>query len=175
MEMLMLENTMPHSALSVSNYFIDLARGDDSLTPMKLQKILYYAHGWCLALSDEPLIKERIEAWKYGPVIPVVYQEFKQYGNGSIKVHAQIFDMDTPTFELVTPRIANDSPIFPFLNRIWATYGKYSAVQLSNATHIPGTPWYITWEENGGKNRPGTDIPDELIKEHFKALIPAKA
>jgi uncharacterized phage-associated protein len=40
------------------------------LTPMKLQKLLYLAHGYYVAITGQPLIDEDFEAWKYGPVAP---------------------------------------------------------------------------------------------------------
>jgi len=172
----MIENTMPYLAIAVANNFIELANrdGDKTVTPMKLQKLVYFAHGWHLAFTEEPLIKEHVEAWKFGPVIPSVYHEFKDYGDDTIPKLATIFDLDSGTLDLVTPRIAEDSQAIPLLNRMWETYGKYSGVQLSNATHLPGTPWYVVWEERGGKNRLGTDIPDELIKEYFKGKMVKK-
>jgi len=44
---------------------------------MKLQKLVYYAHGWHLALNNEPLIDEQVECWQYGPVISSLFHEFK--------------------------------------------------------------------------------------------------
>jgi uncharacterized phage-associated protein len=83
---------MTYSPLAIANYFIELAKKKDKfITPMKLQKLVYFAHGWCLALSDEPLIDEKIEAWKYGPVVTSLYHEFKRYGNDGIKEHAVEF------------------------------------------------------------------------------------
>ena len=56
----------PYNALVVANYFIDKAKAEGvSLTPMKLQKLIYMAHGWHLALYDKPLIDEQFQAWDY--------------------------------------------------------------------------------------------------------------
>ncbi len=40
---------------------------------MKLHKLLYYAAGWHLGFTGEPLFDEDIEAWQYGPVVPSIY------------------------------------------------------------------------------------------------------
>lgn len=57
----------------------------ESLTPMKLQKLCYYAQGIYMATQDgEPLFEEDFEAWTYGPVIPALYDEYKEYGWRSI-------------------------------------------------------------------------------------------
>lgn len=49
-------------------------------------------------------------------------------------------------------------------------YSSYTAVQLSNATHQPNTPWQKVWE-NGGKDEKHTIIPNEIIREHFKGKM----
>ena len=169
----MIESIMPYSAIAVANNFIELANraGDKTVTPMKLQKLVYFAHGWHLALTEAPLIKEHVEAWKFGPVVPSVYHEFKDCGNDPISKLGTVFDLESGTFDFTTPRVDENSQAVPLLKRIWETYGKYSGIQLSNATHLPGTPWFVIWEEQGGKNRLGTDIPDDLIKSFFKAQI----
>lgn len=50
----------------------------EPLTNLKLQKLLYYAKGWYLALYDKPLFNDKIEAWVHGPVVPSIYHAFKQ-------------------------------------------------------------------------------------------------
>ena len=69
---------MPFSAAAVANEFLHLAHRDDRpITPLKMQKLVYFAHGWHLAITGAPLISEPIQAWQYGPVISSLYQIFK--------------------------------------------------------------------------------------------------
>jgi hypothetical protein len=51
-------------AHDVAKYFVSLVdeEAGDSITNLKLQKLLYYAQGAHLALYDGPLFPERIEA-----------------------------------------------------------------------------------------------------------------
>jgi len=79
-----------YRSMAVANWFIDHVR---NLTPLKLQKLIYYAHGWHLALRDQPLIDELIEAWEYGPVVPNVYHEFKEFGNQPITRRGTVIEM----------------------------------------------------------------------------------
>jgi uncharacterized phage-associated protein len=54
------------------------------ITPLKLQKLLYYCQGYSLGLYGEPLYEDAIEAWAHGPVIPGVYQKYKEFGDRRI-------------------------------------------------------------------------------------------
>src|SRR5882724_82988 len=73
------------TSLSIANYFIKKARESGAeMTPMKLIKLVYISYGWYLAFANKPLINEKVQAWKYGPVVPSVYQEFKKFYKGQI-------------------------------------------------------------------------------------------
>jgi len=75
-----------YSALTIANFFVRKGLLEKiTVSPMKLQKLIYFAHGWHLAFFDKPLIKEDIQAWAYGPVIPAIYHIYKNYGNTTIK------------------------------------------------------------------------------------------
>ena len=63
------------SCQDVANYFLSLCDEDagDLISNLKLQKLVYYAQGFHLAISGEPLFDEKIMAWEHGPVIPQLY------------------------------------------------------------------------------------------------------
>lgn len=162
---------------SVANVFIDVAADHDrQLSPMKIQKLVYFAHGWHLAILERPLINEGIEAWEFGPVIPSLYRAFRQYRNGPItsKVRAMgqrsngDFFVFTPTVPADTENGANARSL---LQRIWDIYGEYSGAQLSNMTHAEGTPWDRICTAHSGSIPRGTVIPNSLIKSYFESLI----
>lgn len=161
---------------AIANLILDLGAGD--LSPMKLQKLLYYAHGWHLALTDEPLLDDRIEAWKWGPVIPSIYHEFKAFGNEPIgSVRAKKIALVPVDGKL---RIRIQTACLPdgeesknakaIVERVYKTFRPYNAIQLSQMTHKPGSPWDIVWNQQGAKNDRGKAISDEIIKVHFKNL-----
>jgi uncharacterized phage-associated protein len=159
-----------YSALAVANYFLDLAKAKgSSLDPMKLQKMIFFAHGWSLALYDgEKLIDEPIQAWQYGPVVQSVYHEFKSFGGSRIDSLAT--DIDMASGEVITPRIPlSDEKRVALLNKIWDIYGNYSGLQLSHLTHLPGSAWSKTRAENPDVRF--AVIKDELIKEEFDAKL----
>ncbi len=163
--------TVPYDSKAVANYFLGLAeREGESLDPMKLQKLVYFAHGWHLAVTGEPLIDDIVEAWQYGPVIPTIYHEFKEFGRGAITRRARRVVISGSKIRFVFPEL-DPSVDTELLDRVWDAYGGTSGVQLSNLTHAAGTPWDKIWTANHG--RKNADIPDELIKEYFVASLNA--
>ena len=59
---------------------INAADSGELMTNMKLQKMLYYQQGFHLAYFETPLFDEDIEAWMYGPVVPSMYEKYKEFG-----------------------------------------------------------------------------------------------
>ena len=162
---------MPYSAKAIANAFIDIAqeRGE-KLTQMKLQKLVYVAHGWNLALLDSPLIEDTIEAWQYGPVIPTLYNEFRGYGRADINDRATDVVIRDNSFEIeyVSPEVPlNDQQTRMLIQTVWDKYGHLSGPNLSDLTHRPGTPWSETFQ-NGIYHLP---IDNMLIRNHFQKLM----
>ena len=160
---------MKDSALSVANYFIDLAqRSDQQVKPLKLMKLVYIAHGFMLALLNRSALNprfDRVEAWKYGPVIPSVYHSFKQYGNSSITNKTIVFDWEGEEPNVVTPEL-QDNDAKTVCEFVWNRYLNYSDNDLVTILHGAGTPWAYIYQE--GKN---LEIPDELTKVYYKGLV----
>jgi uncharacterized phage-associated protein len=148
---------MPYDAKVVANYFLELARRDGvPLTPLKLQKLVYLAHGWSLALRGQPLISQHAEAWRYGPVIPELYQAFKKFGGSPITERARVGENATELDEESKGLIAS----------VWRRYKNLSAVQLSALTHEPGSAWYLSMRDSGPFG--SSVIPDSLISDEFE-------
>src|SRR6185437_3205902 len=171
---------MAFSADAVANYFLDRACAASlPVSPMKLQKLIYFAHGWHLALekNGHPLLAENEQAWEYGPVLPSVYHEFKDFGDQPItrKATEVEFNEDRglvlyePAIDQEAAKFADDIE-FPkaVLNRIWNVYSPHPAVQLSEMTHEEGSPWWQVRSEAKrrfrGKIPRGLNIPNELIR-----------
>jgi uncharacterized phage-associated protein len=170
-----MEFLMAHSAKAVANEFLVLAKEDGKqLTPMQLQKLVYFAYGWYLAITGERLLDERVEAWQWGPVIPSLYSEFKRFGSGPITDLAMKLVSTGSGISYRPYRVASDNPsqdavAMKVIRKIWEIYGRFSASQLSSMTHAPGSPWSLTPE----KDVRGTDIPDDVIKTYFERLANA--
>lgn len=177
----------PYPVKAVANYFLKLAERDGKqLTPMQLQKLVYFAHGWHLALRGQPLVDEHPEAWTYGPVFPSLYHAFKLFGGGPIPRPATEYRLEVnpktgrqTVFNVVTPSlddIHGDEDVEyskRVIERVWSVYGSWSGVQLSQLTHEPQSPWYATRQLN--PDRTGTDIPDDEIRDYFSKKVGQKA
>jgi len=164
---------MTYDARAAADWFIDRAQQDGkSLTPMKLQKLVYVAHGWNLGLAHEPLVHDAVEAWQWGPVFRSIYREFREFGGDDIDKKAVVLDGSTLESREISIRdhqndIASTEKL---LQKIWKEYGGYSAGQLSSMTHRSGTPWWRVQDEHGGRIPPFTVIPNNYIQEHYEQL-----
>ena len=132
---------------------------------MSLLKLIYFAHGWHLAKYDRPLVKNRFEAWKHGPVVRVVYDCFEEAGDRPIKERATRFDPISATRRLAD--YALDSDERRFLQQIFDAYAHLHAFRLSHLTHEPGSPWDQVWNGKDGSTNPGMRLTDESIQAHF--------
>jgi uncharacterized phage-associated protein len=156
---------MAYDARAVANHFLDLAERDGvPLTPMQILKLVYIAHGWTLAITGRPLVEDEIEAWRFGPVIPSVYNAFRRFGSGQIKEKAVDLNIDKLRFEEIEAGFSQEEK--EILDRVWKTYGRLTAYQLSGLTHRENTPWTKVWTQKGGSQH-SDSIPNDLIQEHF--------
>lgn len=124
------------------------------MTHKKLQKLVYYAYAWYIALNNDDCdnIKNRLckktnfEAWVHGPVCHELYNLCSNnYGmvekyNGKIN-------------ELITGELKS------YLEKIWKTFGKYTGDELESMTHLE-TPWI-----NARKGIEASKPSNEIIEE----------
>ncbi len=147
------------TARKAADYIIAVAHeAGDPISNLKLQKLLYYAQGWHLALKGEPLFDERIEAWVHGPVVPPVYGEFKGWAWKPID-----YDPGQPA------AIGLPNHVTAHLDEVMEVYGGMNALDLERLTHSE-PPWL---------NARGTLAPDEPcttiirhedMKAYFRSL-----
>lgn len=159
---------------AVTNYILNKLRkhGINDITNLKLQKILYIAYGlhWCL--YGENLFDSQIQAWRLGPVVPDVYNEFRDFSDKPIITEAGI-DKEgdgvvvCPTFDTDFPRFNN----FNAMTMACVIYGNKKASTLVNITHKNGSAWK-TYEDriNNGEKFIPMDI--NLIRTEFENIAP---
>ena len=140
------------TAKDVAQLFLRLSEPEvgDLISNLKLQKLVYYAQGFHIALYDKPFFEDPIVAWEHGPVVEELYHEYKQHGGNAIPVP----DEDIST-EFTEEHIE-------LISEIRQIYGQFSAWKLRNMTHSE-SPWIET-PKNG-------EIDHNKLNDFFKTLI----
>ena len=140
----------------VAKYLLALAyKKGIVLNVTKVQKLLFIAYGYFLAQHNQLLLNEKPKAWPFGPVFPKTRKEV-DYG--------KIIEASDDSLK----EVAADPMVTEVLNKIIDNYSKFSATQLSDWSHMPGSPWDKTTKATSFTwNQP---IPDKYIKEYFSQI-----
>jgi uncharacterized phage-associated protein len=158
-----------YAPASIANGFLELGFRDGiAVDPMKIQKLSFFAQGYYLASTDDPLLNEQFQAWKFGPVLPTIYQRLKRFGGGAITEYAEIYD---PILQASRPAAPpEDDPVFVKVrDYVWQTYGKWESTALSRLTHKEGGAWDKTRKANPGIE--GPQIANADIRSDFLPLV----
>lgn len=147
--------TIVTDAIKVARYFLSLAdeEAGDAISNLKLQKLMYYAQGFNLALFDQPLFANEIRAWTHGPVVPDIYHAFKEYGSNAIPAPAN-FDANELSAEERE-----------LLDEVYNVYGQYSAWKLRNMTHAE-PPWVDAYKKSAD-----SVITTAAMRDYFRTLV----
>lgn len=144
------------SCFDVADYFIWLANETGSfISNLKLQKLVYYAQAWHIALHDNPLFEEDFQTWVHGPVIPSLYQKYKPFG-----------------WQPILEDVAPDLPeaVSQFLDEVAGEYFACDAYELEQMTHSEA-PW--DWARGDlPPDVPSNEvIKKEWMKEYYGARV----
>ncbi|GAB4419110.1 MAG: hypothetical protein OHK0056_29050 [Bacteriovoracaceae bacterium] len=151
-----------YSVFDIASYFIKKAiQNRNPLTPIQIMKLCYFAHGYKLALDEEPLVDELVQAWKYGPVFKDLYHALKIYGNKQINKVPDIFESDDEVFN------QNDLEI---LDAVYESLSDMDGMSISDLTHEKDSPWSKVWTERAS-TVPFTPIDNVYIKDYFKKVL----
>jgi uncharacterized phage-associated protein len=143
------------SIYDVAQYFLlqtDEEAGD-TISNLKLQKLVYYAQGFHIALTGTPLFPEPIQAWTHGPVTPDLYHAYKDHGSGALPSPVHFDDAALSDSEK------------EILDEVYSVYGQFSAWKLRNLTHAE-SPWVDAYGE--GAN---TEISHDAMKRFFVSQL----
>lgn len=156
---------------AVANRFLEHAeKAERRLTQMQLQKLVYIAHGWNLAINDRALTEDYPIAWDYGPVYGDLARALRRYGVSPVTEKIKIGDFDIGATGRLAKEISTgsfDEDEVAIIKKVFEVYGKYEAFKLSAITHAEGTPWDEVFIKNEGKK---SIIPNKLIKDYFYEL-----
>lgn len=148
-----------HDSVVIANRFLELAhKRGNSLIPIQLLKLVYLAHGWGLGLYGRPLIKDEIQAWQYGPVIPHLYSHIRSFKSNPVK----------------GPLICDEEQLSRqeenIIQQVYDIYGHLSGPHLSLLTHQQGSPWEVSRQPNEF----WTVISNDIIEDYYQRQATAK-
>lgn len=143
------------STQAAANTFLEMAFEEKiDVSPMKLQKLLYFANKRYLKDANEPLFAEAFQPWKYGPVLNSVYYEFQSYRAEPIKRFAR----DASDNVYLLNRDCGDEVLINAFDETWRKYKNRTGIELSKLTHKEGSAW-----EKAVQNK-YTELRDEDIQ-----------
>ncbi len=143
------------SAIQVAEYILRKAKeANDTVTPMQMLKLVYMCHGWMLGLYGRQLIREDVEAWRYGPVIRELYEKIRNYRSQAI---TEVLTEEVNVFDDFEKHI---------MNQVYLKYGNFSGPALSRLTHLQGSPWDMTYRYHGQNGV----ISNDLIEDYYSKL-----
>lgn len=131
-----MNNFKPYTAMEISSYFIN-----KNVSPLKLQKLLYYSQLWFFVKNKKYLFSDQISAWIFGPVVYNVWSNFRFIKRTDI----------IPTHKANNVNLDN---IINHLDDVWNAYGHLDGSQLVELTHND-KPWLIS--RNGLLNEQPSD------------------
>ena len=129
---------------TIANSILKKAFEEDiPISPMKLQKLIYFVYKDYIQKTQCPLFEEKFLTWQYGPVVKSVYDYFKSFGRNPINRFSRDAKGDVFWVDDSKP---ND--VIKSIDKIWGLYKNYSGIELSEITHSPNTAWYNAYMNN---------------------------
>lgn len=159
---------MSFDGRAIANFILDRSEAEGrKLSNLSLQKIVYFCHVWFLVQRGAPLIKHSFEAWQYGPVLPYLYREFKDYEDRPISQRCR--RIDPLTGQNVVVNYDFDAHTEALLSQVVDFYSRINPSTLVEMTHVVDGPWYNAWNHEGLTN-PGMKIPDDKIRRFYSRV-----
>lgn len=127
-----------YSGLAIADYFIEKANSEKkNITNMHVLKMIYFAQAYSFSVLKRNLINDDFYAWKWGPVELKTYECFKKHGSEHISHPSGVTDRelsDIKKYESITS----------FLDTLYNGLIDLNPFALSELTHVPKGPWFIT-------------------------------
>ena len=130
------------SVQALANTILRMGEQDGTkISPMKLQKLMYYVCVEYAQNTGRNLIAEHFCVWMYGPVLPSVYDEFHSYGSEPIRSYAK--NANGKSYALMEETPEN---VYGIIKDVWNRFSPFSAIELSRRTHLKGSGWSRAFE-----------------------------
>lgn len=145
------------SSLDVAEYIL---QQKGPVTSIKLQKLVYYSQAWSLALEQEPIFEEPIEAWKDGPRVRNLAESQRD------QAHVSSIPLGDPE------RLTSEQK--ETIDAVVIYYGQKSSQWLEDMTYTED-PWRLAREKSSGDKRSSgkwseQTISHQAMKEYYSGL-----
>ena len=127
----------------------------EAMTPLKVQKLLYFAQAYYLANFEKPLFAEDFQAWAHGPVVPSIFQAYSEF-----------------RWEAIPPQEIDqeiDRDVAEYLEAVYQEFGKFSAKELERISHQ-----HAPWLDVRGKLPPEARCTDVIKKSDIENFYAAR-
>lgn len=133
----------------------------EEVTPLMLQKLLYFIQGVYSVLYGKPIYAEDCRAWIHGPVYPEVYDLFRDFKYNPID------DARFALLERNEDALTDDER--KAVDLVINTFGMYGGKVLEKITHNED-PW-IEARKGYGDSIPSSELlPKDRIKKYYIAV-----
>ena len=157
-------STQLYDIQDVCDYtIIRLDEAGESLSHLKLQKLLYYVQAWHLAIFAGALFDGRFQAWIHGPVNRDVYDRFRD--TKSLYASIAIGDV-RPQFR--TDNLQRDA--IQHIDEVLEAYAGFSGSELEDMTHRED-PWIVARRGVSPSARCEREIDEQIMAEYYRARI----
>ena len=129
----------------------------EDITPLALQKLLYYVQGFCFAFMQQFIFKEDCEAWVHGPVFREIYEKYKEYKFDPIECGTIIDGAALTVYEKA------------IIDSVIKNLSCYSGKILEEITHVE-SPWLLTRRDLPAAAGTDRKIDKQLIGDYFSAV-----
>lgn len=150
-----------YTANQIADFFLSKMSDDEgnSITTLKLQKMVYYAQAWHYTLFKKPLFVDKVEAWVHGPVVRDLWESYRgvPYGD-TLKIDLQQFKV--PSFNKNT---------YNLLMEVIGIYGEHSGQYLEQLTHQE-TPWKDARKDIPAFASSNKEITLESMKAYYSKI-----
>jgi len=138
----------------VAKYLIGLSQESThyAITPLKLQKLVYYAQGFYLRNNPEPLFKDDLVAWDHGPVNRALFDDYR---------HFKYLTIPSEPFTNTNGELKEHEK--QVVDKVWKKFGHLNGKYLEELTHQED-PWLFTKKD--------CTIEIDLIKSYFESQPP---
>lgn len=147
----------------VADFFISSPEREsgDLISPLKLQKLAYYAQAWHLAIEGIELFETDFQAWVHGPVALPLFVRFADHKYSPISVEFIQSEQSLKNMPL---------NISEHLSEVWDIYGELSAKALENLTHSEA-PWLEARRGLGPLDRSSKVISKQRMKSFYGEML----